>query len=64
MNPGIRIIFLLSVNGLSEAGLAGRGQDNVFSLSLKANKPHVGQRHKGVERNWEYFHIIIFPEWT
>ena len=29
-----------------------------------ADEPQVGQQHKDVERNWEYYHIIIFPEWT
>ena len=33
-------------------------------LSLKADEPQVGQRHENVERNWEYYHIIIFPEQT
>ena len=33
-------------------------------LSLKADVPQFGQRHEDVERKWEYFHIIIFPERT
>ena len=33
-------------------------------LSLKADEPQVGQLHEDVERKWEYYHIIIFPEWT
>jgi hypothetical protein len=22
------------------------------------------QRHEDMERKWEHYHIIIFPEWT
>ena len=33
-------------------------------LSLKADEPQVGQRQEDVERNWEYYHIIISQEWT
>jgi hypothetical protein len=31
---------------------------------LKADEPQVGQQHEDAERKWEYYHIIIFPEWT
>jgi hypothetical protein len=30
---------------------------------LKADEPQVGQRHENEEMKWEYYHIIIFPEW-
>ena len=33
-------------------------------LSLKAGEPQVGQQHEDMEKNWEYYHIIVFPEWT
>ena len=23
---------------------------------------HISQRHEDMERKWEYYHIIIFPE--
>jgi hypothetical protein len=26
---------------------------------LQADEPQVGQRHEDVERNWEYYHIVI-----
>ena len=31
------------------------------NLPLKADEP---QRYEDFERNWEYQHIITFPEWT
>ena len=31
-------------------------------LFLKPDEPQVGQLHEDVERKWEYYHIIIFPE--
>ena len=46
----------------------GRGQENFRSydrkLSSKADEPQVGQRYEDVERNWEYYHTIIFLEMT
>ena len=33
-------------------------------LSLKADKPQVDQRYEDVERQQEYYHIVIFLERT
>ena len=32
MNPGISILPLPTINGFPEGRMAGRGQDNLFSL--------------------------------
>ena len=33
-------------------------------MSLKVDEPQVDQQSEDVERKWEYYHIIIFPEWN
>ena len=48
-------------NSLSEKK---KSHDRGAELSLKADEPQVVQRHEDVERKWEYYHIIIFPERT
>ena len=66
---GIGILLLANANGLFwrtdervEVRATSCPQDR--ELSLKADEPQVGQRHEDVERNQEYYHIIVFPEWT
>ena len=61
INPRIRILLLPSVNGL-EGGWVGRVHGNFMSLGWETILG--GQRHEDVERKWEYYHIIIFPEMT
>ena len=62
MNSRIRFLPLQSANGLLGGRKAVRGQGNF--LSLKANERQVGQHHENVEKNLEYYHIIVFREWT
>ena len=51
MNPGIKILSLPSANGLSEGGLASRGQDNLEWETM--DEPQVAQQHEDVERKQE-----------
>ena len=32
-------------------------------MTFKADE-QVGQQYEDVERKWEYYRIIIFPEWN
>ena len=69
MNPRIRIPPLPSANGLPRGRMRGSRSRKLLVFKMgnypwKADEPQVGQRHEDVERKWEYYHIIIFPERT
>ena len=69
MNPGIRILPSTKcqwpsrrADGRIEVRTTSCLQDG--KLSLKVDKPQVGQRNEDVEIEWEYYHIIIFSKRT
>ena len=70
MNPGIGVLPLPSANSPPKRRADERVEVSATScpwdekLYFKADEPKVGQRHENVERNWEYYYIIIFPEQT
>ena len=63
---GLGFYFYQVPMTFSEGGCVGRGQDKFLSLgmkmTLKAEELQVNQKHEVMERKWEYYHIIIFPE--
>ena len=64
MNPWIRIIPLPSQRTDERVEVMTTSCPWDGKLSSKANETQVGKRHRDVERKWEYYYNIIFPERT